>query len=207
MRVEMSARSGRRVLIVDDHLEMARTLCDTLSDRGYQAVAAGSGRQAIEFLARDAFDAVVTDLRMPDGDGLTVLAASQRLDPGRPVLVMTAFGAVDAAIELIRRGAYHYLTKPFRHEELAVFLERGLEEAALRREALALRTALKGRSGAAPPGPVFEGQIISADELVRRYAAWALERLGGHRGRTAEQLGVDEQTLGSWLAARDEGAG
>lgn len=122
-----------RVLVVDDDIEMAQTLCDSLVDRDYDAVPLSSGKRAIEMLDQDRFDAIITDLRMPDADGLAVLAASRRLDPGRPVLIMTAYGALETAMEAIRRGAYHYLTKPFKHEELALFLSRAIEEAAARK--------------------------------------------------------------------------
>jgi two-component system response regulator HydG len=141
----MSPNEKPRVLVVDDQIEMARTLSDGLIDRGYEAVPMGSGRRAIELLERERFDAVITDLRMPDADGLAVLAAARRIDPIRPVLIMTAYGAVDTAIESIRRGAYHYLTKPFKHEEMALFLDRAIEEAAIRKEAVALRSVLKDR--------------------------------------------------------------
>jgi two-component system response regulator HydG len=132
-----------RVLVVDDNQEMARTTADSLVDRGYDAIAVSRGREAVARLEAEPFDAVVTDLRMPDVDGLAVLAASRRLDPERPVIVMTAFSAMDTAIESIRQGAYHYLTKPFKTDELAIFLRRGLDENHLRREATALRTTLK----------------------------------------------------------------
>jgi two-component system response regulator HydG len=134
-----------RVLLVDDNLEMARTLADGLADRGYDAAAAESGQEAIQRLAAEPYDAVVTDLRMPDIDGMEVLAASRKLDPERPVIVMTAYSAVDSAVESIRRGAYHYLTKPFKQDELAIFLARALDEARVRREASALRVALRTR--------------------------------------------------------------
>ena len=129
----MIASDKPRVLVVDDDIEMARTLCDSLGDRGYDAVPLSSGKRAIEMLEQAAFDAVITDLRMPDADGLAVLAASRRLDSARPVLIMTAYGAVDTAIESMRRGAYHYLIKPFKHGELALLLGRAIEERALRR--------------------------------------------------------------------------
>src|SRR5262249_55152910 len=146
----MSAAERPRVLVVDDHLEMARTLCDSLADRGFDALPLASGKRPSEVLEREPFDAVVTDLRMPDADGLSVLAAARRLDPVRPVLIMTAYGAVDTAIESIRRGAYHYLTKPFKHEELVVFIQRAIEEAAVRKEASALRSAPKDRFSPPP---------------------------------------------------------
>jgi two-component system response regulator HydG len=137
-----------RVLLVDDDPEMARTLADGLADRGYQAVAVQSGQEAIHRLSTEPVDAIVTDLRMPSVDGMAVLAASRKLDPYRPVIVMTAYSAIDSAVESIRQGAYHYLTKPFKQDELAIFLRRALEETRVRREASALRLALRSRYSA-----------------------------------------------------------
>jgi two-component system response regulator HydG len=134
-----------RVLVVDDSAEMARTTAAGLADRGYDAVAAASGEEAVSRLRAESFQAVITDLRMPKVDGLEVLAESRRLDADRPVIVMTAFSAIDTAVESIRRGAYHYLTKPFKQEELAIFLGRALDEVRLRREAANLKTALRTR--------------------------------------------------------------
>jgi two-component system, NtrC family, response regulator HydG len=132
-----------RVLVVDDNAEMAHTLCEGLADHGYDAVPMASGLEAIALLGRDSFDAVVTDLRMPGADGLQVLAASREQRADRPVIVMTAFSALDTAIESIRRGAYHYLTKPFKTEELVIFLGRALDEFRVRREAASLRSTLR----------------------------------------------------------------
>jgi len=136
------AERRQRILVVDDSLEMARTLSDGLADRGYDAAAVGSGQDAAQRLTAEPFDALVTDLRMPEVDGLELLALSRRLDPDRPVIVMTAYSAIDTAMESIRRGAYHYLTKPFKQEELAIFLGRALDEVHLRRELAALKLAL-----------------------------------------------------------------
>jgi two-component system response regulator HydG len=132
------------VLVVDDNPEMARMLCDGLAEE-YDALPESSGRQAVHRVSREPFDAVVTDLRMPDADGLEVLAASRAAAPERPVIVMTAFSAVDSAVESIRKGAYHYLTKPFKVDELRLFLGRALEDLHLRREARALRGAMRDR--------------------------------------------------------------
>src|SRR5689334_18189479 len=104
----MDERKHARVLVVDDELSMAETLADGLADRGYQASAVASSRQAAVALEREAIDLLVTDLRMPHTDGLGLLAISRRLDPTRPVIVMTAYSAIDTAIESIRQGAYHY---------------------------------------------------------------------------------------------------
>jgi two-component system response regulator HydG len=132
-----------RILIVDDSLEMARTVSEGLLDRGYDAVPVGSGGEALDRLAAERFDALVTDLRMPKVDGIELLAASRKLDPDRPVIVMTAYSAIDTAVESIRQGAYHYLTKPFKQDELVIFLGRALEQRRVRHEATALKNALR----------------------------------------------------------------
>ena len=149
-----------RVLVVDDNPEMARMIADALNDAGHDGIAASSGTHALEQLQAGGIDALVTDLRMPDVDGMQLLAASKRLLPERPVLVMTAYSAVDTAVESIRRGASHYVTKPFKLDELLLFLARSLEELALRREAKALKSALfTGAHG---------GQLVAESEAMRR---------------------------------------
>ena len=134
-----------RVLVVDDERSLAETVADGLAERGFDAVPVASGRKAELLLAAEKYDVLVTDLRMPDLDGLTLLARSRSLEPSRPVIVMTAYGAIDTAIEAIRQGAYHYLTKPFKAEELALFVTRALEEVSVRREAANLRRNLRER--------------------------------------------------------------
>jgi two-component system response regulator HydG len=152
-----NASPGRRVLVVDDELSMAEMLADGLSETGFEGIAVGSSTEAAKRLGDEHFDALVTDLRMPGLDGLALLSVARRIDPDCPVVVMTAYSAIDTAIESIRRGAYHYLTKPFMVDELALFLDRALGERRLRREAVALKRTLKerfaignlvGRSGA-----------------------------------------------------------
>jgi DNA-binding NtrC family response regulator len=116
--------------VVDDQPEMAETIADGLADRGYEVVATSSGRDALERLAAERFDAVVTDLRMPQIDGLALLRASLELGPSRPVITMTGCGVVDAAVQALHQGAYHHLVKPFRLDELARLIERALEGSA-----------------------------------------------------------------------------
>ena len=158
----MLAPDRPRVLVVDDRLELAETLADGLGERGYAATPLSSSRAALARLEGGAVDALVTDLRMPDGDGLALLAASRRLVPERPVIVMTAYGAIDSAIESIRLGASHYLTKPFKLEELAIYLDRALDEVAVRREAAALKSQLaRSRASSA-----FVGGGKAARELL-----------------------------------------
>ena len=86
-----------RVLVVDDKLEMAEMLADGLSDKGYDARAVASGQTALTMLEQETIDALVTDLRMPDIDGLALVSASRRLSATRPVIVMTASRQAEAS--------------------------------------------------------------------------------------------------------------
>jgi two-component system response regulator HydG len=142
-RTGLSPAPVPRVLVVDDELSMAEMLADGLSQRGYDAMATRSGTDAARRLGLETFDALVTDLRMPELDGFELLSVARRVAPNCQVIVMTAYSAIDSAIESIRRGAYHYLTKPFKVDELTLFLERALEESRLRREAATLKRTLR----------------------------------------------------------------
>ncbi|MDB4942663.1 MAG: Response regulator of zinc sigma-54-dependent two-component system [Labilithrix sp.] len=146
----MSSAAGTprpRVLVVDDQVALAETLCEGLEDLGYDAVAMASGDEAARLLGVEPFDALVTDLRMPGTDGLALLAIARRVAPELPVIVMTAFSAVDSAVESIRQGAFHYLTKPFKVGELALFLDKALERTRLTKETRTLRRALRQSFG------------------------------------------------------------
>ncbi|MGD0527589.1 MAG: sigma-54 dependent transcriptional regulator, partial [Polyangiaceae bacterium] len=136
-----------RVLVVDDKIELAETLAEGLNDRGFVGVPCASSEEAARLVEGDGIDALVTDLRMPHLDGLGLLARSRAAAPDRPVIVMTAYGAIDTAIEAIRRGAAHYLTKPFGIDELALFLDRALDEADVRREARSVRATRRDHVG------------------------------------------------------------
>jgi two-component system response regulator HydG len=165
----MPQRTPPRVLVVDDAIQMAETVADGLSDRGYDATAVAGGDQAVARLQAEPFAALVTDLRMPGVDGLALLAAARRISPELPVIVMTAYGAIDSAIESIRQGASHYLTKPFKIEELALFLDRALDEQRVRSEVSALRAVIGGRS--TDSGIVAASRAMrDALEIVQRVA-------------------------------------
>jgi two-component system response regulator HydG len=161
-----------RVLVIDDEPSMAEMVADGLSERGYDATSVSAPKEAAALLEAvpSEIDAVVTDLRMPGIDGLEMLSIAKRAAPDRPVIVMTAYSAVDSAIESIRRGAYHYLTKPFKADELALFLERALGEAQLRREAATLRHALRERYSTANLVGKSAAMVELAD-LIERVAA------------------------------------
>ena len=136
-----------RVLVADDHQEMSQLLADHLVDLGHEVTMASDGLGAIAVAERELPDLVITDLRMPRSDGMDVLDALQRLDPSVPVIVMTAFGGVDTAVEAMRRGAFHYLTKPFRLREVQLLVERALSDRRLKDENASLRRLAEARVG------------------------------------------------------------
>lgn len=121
-----SHESKTRVLVVDDRADMAEMLADDLCDRGYEGLATTSGRDALHILRTERVDALVTDIRMPEIDGLALLRASLQLDPSRPVILMTAYGTLDTAMEASGAGAYQYLLKPFRLDQLVRLLRDAL---------------------------------------------------------------------------------
>ncbi|HEY6877838.1 MAG TPA: sigma-54 dependent transcriptional regulator [Polyangiales bacterium] len=157
-----------RALVVDDDQAFGETLAEGLSGLGWHASAVGA-QQALELIRARDFDVLVSDLRMPELDGLTLLSAAKQFAPECPVIIMTAFSAIDSAVECVRRGAFHYLTKPFKVAELDLFLQRALETSNLRRTARDLRRALGERNAL---GSLIGRSPVMADafELVRRVA-------------------------------------
>jgi two-component system response regulator HydG len=186
----MVKANGARILVVDDHVEMARLLVDRLGEAGYVVERAGGGREALTRVRTELPDLVITDLRMEDVDGFDVLQGVHDVDPDVPVIVMTAFGAIETAVDAIKKGAYHYLTKPFQLGEVVVFVERALADRRVRNENNVLRrgarqwvgmTSLVGTSEpmnalrellakvAPSPAPVLiTGESGSGKELVAR---------------------------------------
>jgi two-component system response regulator HydG len=132
-----------RALVVDDVSDMAETVANDLELAGFDTEVASSGAAALDSFSRVPADVVVTDLRMKNVDGLDVLDGLRRLDPTVPVVIMTAFGSIDTAVEAMRRGAFHYLTKPFELDALRVLVERACRERSLSRENALLRQRLR----------------------------------------------------------------
>ena len=111
-------RGALRVLVVDDDEAHAETLADSLEIDGCVTRVAGSGREGVEAMEEEAFDAILTDLVMADLSGLEVLKAARRLQPDAGVLMVTGHASVETAVDAMRFGAGDYLTKPVRLAEL-----------------------------------------------------------------------------------------
>jgi len=137
-----------RALIVDDVIDVAQTVANELDAAGFETEIAGNGAAALDRFASEPADVVVTDLRMRNVDGLDVLRGIKRSDPSVPVLVMTAFGDIDSAVEAMQSGAFHYVTKPFAMETLLSLVERACRERMLSRENAQLRRALHENASA-----------------------------------------------------------
>jgi two-component system response regulator HydG len=132
-----------RALIVDDVVDMAETIANDLEEAGFDTLVAGGGAEALELFAKEPTDVVVTDLRMKSVDGLDLLDGLKRLDPSVPVVIMTAFGGIESAVEAMRRGAFHYVTKPFELDTLRALVQRACRERLLARENEELRRSLR----------------------------------------------------------------
>ncbi len=132
----------RKVLVVDDDPSILTMTEDLLSEAGFEVGKCGSGREALERIHAHEWDVVLSDLQMPGVDGLELLAAVREHSPDTPVIIMTAFGTIQSAVDAMRAGALDFVTKPFRAGELLISLERAFERRALEQENRALRRAV-----------------------------------------------------------------
>jgi len=128
-----------RLLIVDDEVELMTALCETLAKQGYETAGFASGGEAIEALKGRDFDLVLTDLMMPEMDGIALLKAGLGIDPHLVGIVMTGQATVQTAVEAMKTGAFDYILKPFKLNALLPTLHRGMEVRRLRMENVQLR--------------------------------------------------------------------
>lgn len=137
---EPTEREDRpHVLVVDDDEDLCELLALRLEHHGFRASTEATRRGALEVLEREGVDAVLLDLRLQDDDGLEILTVLQTRSLDLPVIMLTAHGSIDYAVEAMRRGAYGFLTKPFDDHELIQKLEHAVERIRLRREVEGLR--------------------------------------------------------------------
>jgi response regulator RpfG family c-di-GMP phosphodiesterase len=132
-----------KILIVDDDQFALQSMVRALGGESYQVVAAASGSEAIDLLKQDSFDLVLTDLKMPEVDGLEVLRQAREIAPQTVVLILTGYASLESAIEALREGAYDYLLKPCSVHELKLKIERGLERVRLAEERRRAEEALR----------------------------------------------------------------
>jgi DNA-binding NtrC family response regulator len=151
------------ILLVEDKESLRRVLRLTLENAGYSVTEAADAREAIAEIARTPHRVVLTDLRMPKGSGIDVLRASKEANADVPVIVMTAYGSIDEAVQAMKDGAHDFLQKPVDSNHLLLLVERALEQARLRTENLLLREEWSKRYG-------FP-RIIGESEAIKRAVA------------------------------------
>ena len=151
------------ILLVEDKESLRRVLRLTLEHAGYSVTEAADAREAVNEIGRVPHKIVLTDLRMPNGSGLDVLRASKNADNDVPVIVMTAYGSIDEAVQAMKDGAHDFLQKPVDSNHLLLLVERALEQSRLRTENLLLREEWSKRYG-------FP-RIIGESEAIKRAVA------------------------------------
>jgi DNA-binding NtrC family response regulator len=179
-----------RLLIAEDNADLRDLLQDDLEDAGYETIVAVDGRAALAHIEREReqLDLLITDVQMPGQTGDELLAAMRAKRPEAPVIVITAFGSVEQAVELVRAGAFHYLTKPFDTDELLRTVRQALDQSAPQREQARLRRAL----------PVAPAQIIGASRQLQE-----LFRLIARAARSTSTVLISgESGTGKELVAR-----
>src|SRR5919109_237486 len=135
------------ILLVEDKESLRRVLRMTLENAGYSVTEAADARAAIDEIGRVPHKLVLTDLRMPNGSGLDVLRAAKNADADVPVVLMTAYGSIDEAVQAMKDGAHDFLQKPVDSNHLLLLIERALEQVRLRTENILLREEWSRRYG------------------------------------------------------------
>ncbi len=136
---------GNPILVVDDDREMCQLLYEVLKEEGFSVTALHQSLEASRLLRREEFDVVITDLKMKGLRGLDLLEEVHQIAPMTPVIIITAFGTIESAIQAMKMGAFDYITKPFQMDELVVTVKKALENRLLKKEILRLRKEVASR--------------------------------------------------------------
>lgn len=148
------------ILVVDDEPNYLIVLSELLKEEGYEVFTADCGKQGLEIIADTDLDLIITDMNMPGITGLELLKGAKAYNQHLPVIMITAYGEIDKAVEAMRAGAYNYLTKPFNNEELVLSIRKAIEHYHVIKENLRLRDEMKLRYG-------FEN-IIGKNKMMQR---------------------------------------
>ena len=131
------------ILIVDDEKNYPLILSAVLEEEGYETLTANSGKNALDTLSHADVDLIITDMKMPEMDGIALLEHIKLIDPDIPVLIITAHGTVDKAVEAMEKGAYTYILKPFENEGLVIYVKKAMATYRVIKENRRLRTAVE----------------------------------------------------------------
>ena len=131
--------SKPKILVVDDEKDICNALEFILRRQDYDVKTANSGEKALEMIKKEAFDVILTDLKMGRVDGMEVLERAKEITPDTPVIIMTAYGSIESAVDAMKKGAGDYIIKPFYNEEILLTVRKNIEQKKLQRENIALR--------------------------------------------------------------------
>ena len=135
------------ILVVEDKESMAQMLKDTLESEGYEVISAKTGTEGLKYLRESGIDLVLTDLKLPEKDGIEILRTSKEENQLIPVIVMTAFGSVETAVQAMKEGAFDFITKPFDIDHLLMLIKRALETQRVFTENILLREEFASKLG------------------------------------------------------------
>ncbi len=136
-----------KILIVDDEQSMREMLSLLLRKEGYAVAVAANGEAAISAIQNEIYDLVITDIKMPRVGGIALLKTVKEISPDTIVIVITAYATTETAVVAMKLGAYDYITKPFKNEEIRLIVQKALEKQILRKENILLRREIESRAG------------------------------------------------------------
>jgi DNA-binding NtrC family response regulator len=136
---------NKNILVVEDDKATRDTIVDLLSETGYEVESAKNGEEAIKMVQEYGFNMVITDLKMPKGDGIQVLEQVKKIDSQTIVIICTGYGTVDTAVKAMKLGAYEYITKPIKVEEIKLVVQRALDYQRLQAENVLFKKQLKAK--------------------------------------------------------------
>jgi len=137
-----------KILLVDDEPDMLKLLEMIIREKTpYETVATNNPLEALELTKQGGFDIVIADLKMPGLDGIELLEAIKKVDEDIPVIIITAYGTVESAVESMQKGGFDFITKPFRKEQILFTIDKALKFLRLQRENKALKERLKNVEG------------------------------------------------------------
>lgn len=175
-----------KILVVEDKESMARMLKETLELEGYEVIVAHDGAEGIKRVKDSKVDLVLTDMKLPKKDGLAVLKASKGENPLIPVIVMTAYGTVETAVNAMKLGAYDFITKPLDTDYLQILIERSLKNQRVVTENLLLKDVLSHRVGTPDIIGRSPGMIEVAENIKKVASAKTTVLLLGESGTGKE---------------------
>jgi two-component system response regulator AtoC len=166
MRKRVMETSSKEILVVEDEANMRKVLAAILRRDGYRVTAAVNGLEALDHLSRKTFQLVITDQKMPEMDGLALLARCVQHHPELPVILITAHGTIETAVKAMKEGAYDYITKPFEEAELLNVVRKGAGLSERKRREPTIEPEVLGSHGIVGKGPVVKELLRLVDKVA-----------------------------------------